>query len=167
VSFEFFCGVPRSILYDNASWRWHASWVTAGANERGASVSCSRTICSPTASGGRARARSKGWWNMRRGNFLVPIPQMTSFAELNARLLEGCRHRWSERLRGHDETIGERLTRDRGAFLSPPQAPYDACEKRAARVNSLSLVRYRAMTIRCRLSMGIAKCWCAATSTRW
>jgi hypothetical protein len=46
-------------------------------------------------------------------------------------------------LRGHAETIGERLTRDRDALLSLPQAPYDACEKRAARVNSLSLVRYR------------------------
>jgi len=50
--------------------------------------------------------------------------------------------------RGHAETIGERLARDRDAFLSLPQAPYDACEKRAARVNSLSLVRYRGMTNR-------------------
>jgi hypothetical protein len=74
---------------------------------------------------------------------LVPIPQVTSFPELNARLLECCRRRLSDRLRGHAETIGERLTRDREAFLSLPKAPYDACEKRAARVNSLSLVRYR------------------------
>jgi len=57
--------------------------------------------------------------------------------------VEDCRRRWRERLRGHDELIGERLTRDRDAFLSLPPAPYDACEKRAARVNSLSLVRYR------------------------
>jgi hypothetical protein len=74
---------------------------------------------------------------------MVPIPRATSFAELNARLLEGCRRRWSDRLRGHAETIGERLTRDRDALLSLPPVPYDACEKRAARVNSLSLVRYR------------------------
>ena len=33
--------------------------------------------------------------------------------------------------------------RDRGALLPLPPAPYDACEKKAARVNSLSLVRYR------------------------
>jgi len=75
-----------------------------------------------------------------RRNFMVPIPQVTSFAELNARLLEGCRRWWRDRLRGHAETIGERLTRDREAFLSLPQAPYEACEKRATRVNSLSLV---------------------------
>jgi hypothetical protein len=49
----------------------------------------------------------------------------------------------NDRLRGHDETIGERLVRDRGALLPLPSAPYDACEKKAARVSSLSLVRYR------------------------
>jgi hypothetical protein len=112
--------------------------------------------------GGRARATTGQGRRAGRicagGSFLVPIPQVTSFAELNARLLAGCRRRWSERLRGHDETIGERLTRDRDAFLSLPQAPDDARAKRSARVNSLSLVRYRAMSIRCRLSMGIAKC---------
>ena len=41
---------------------------------------------------------------------------MASFAELNAHLLECCRRRLGDRLRGHDETIGERLVRDRAAF---------------------------------------------------
>ena len=61
----------------------------------------------------------------------------------NAYLLECCRRRFNDRLRGHDDTIGKRLVRDRGALLPLPPAPYDACEKKAARVNSLSLVRYR------------------------
>ena len=47
------------------------------------------------------------------------------------------------RLRGHGETIGERLARDRQALLPLPPAPYDACDKRPGRVSSLSLVRYR------------------------
>jgi hypothetical protein len=45
-------------------------------------------------------------------------------------------------LRGHDETIGERLKRDLAA-LQTPLSPYDACEKVATSVSSLSLVRYR------------------------
>ncbi len=49
----------------------------------------------------------------------------------------------ADRLRGHDETIGERLERDLAAFQTPLPAPYDACEKVATRVSSLSLVRYR------------------------
>jgi len=49
----------------------------------------------------------------------------------------------SDRLRGHDETIGERLVRDQAALLPLPATPYEACEKKTARVSSLSLVRYR------------------------
>ena len=55
-----------------------------------------------------------------------------------------CRKRRERRLRGHTETIGERFERDRAAMLPLPAAPYEACEKVSARVNSLSLVRYRA-----------------------
>jgi hypothetical protein len=66
-----------------------------------------------------------------------------SFAKLNARLLECCRRRLNDRLRGHDETIGERLVRDRAVLLPLLASPYEAREKKAARVSSLSLVRYR------------------------
>jgi hypothetical protein len=58
-------------------------------------------------------------------------------------MLADCRRRLGDRLRGHDETIGDRLARDLAAFQSLPSAPYDACEKKAGRVSSLSLVRYR------------------------
>jgi hypothetical protein len=46
-------------------------------------------------------------------------------------------------LRGRDGTIGERLEHDLAAFQMPLPAPYDACEKVATTVSSLSLVRYR------------------------
>ena len=51
--------------------------------------------------------------------------------------------RLGARLRGHDETIGERMERDLEALLPLPGAPYDASDKRVSRVSSLSLVRYR------------------------
>jgi Mu transposase-like protein len=57
--------------------------------------------------------------------------------------MEHCRRRLNDRLRGHDETIGQRLARDRAAFLPLPATPYEACEKRAVWVSSLSLARYR------------------------
>ena len=47
------------------------------------------------------------------------------------------------RLRGHTKTIGQRIERDLEALLPLPDVPYDACEKQASRVTSLSLVRYR------------------------
>jgi hypothetical protein len=65
------------------------------------------------------------------------------FEALNAHLLERCRKRLADRLRGHAGTIGERLEHDLAAFQKPLPAPYDACEKTPGSVSSLSLVRYR------------------------
>ena len=76
-----------------------------------------------------------------RRNFLVPAPSFQSFDALNAHLEQRCLERMDARLRGHDETIGQRMERDLDALLSLPAVPYDACDKQAGRVSSLSLVR--------------------------
>ena len=79
---------------------------------------------------------------MRR-NFLVPVPSFESFEALNAHLERRCLARMDARLRGHSESIGQRMERDLEALLPLPAVAYDACEKQAGRVSSLSLVRYR------------------------
>ena len=89
------------------------------------------------------RKVSRVWSASSGRNFLVPVPRAESFEALNDALAGQCRRRQAARLRGHKETIGERLARDREAFLPLPPAPYDACDKRLGRVSSLSLVRCR------------------------
>ena len=79
---------------------------------------------------------------MRR-NFLVPVPSFESFETLNAHLERRCLARMDARLRGHSESIGQRMERDLETLLPLPPVSYDACEKQAGRVSSLSLVRYR------------------------
>ena len=74
---------------------------------------------------------------------MVPLPAFDCFETFNADLAERCRKRLAERLRGHSETIGERLERDLAALRKPLPPPYDACEKVPTTVSSLSLVRYR------------------------
>ena len=129
------------------SWRLPGSWAMGSGSERASSRSFSPTICSRTGSAGRARAttraRVEGLVGFIRRNFLVPVPRAESFAALNDALAEQCRRRQAARLRGHKETIGERLERDRQVLLPLPPAPYDACDKRPGRASSLSLVRYR------------------------
>jgi hypothetical protein len=147
VSFEFFGGVPRSILYDNTKLAV-ARILGDGRRQRTRTFSELQSHYLFADRFGRPgkgndKGKVEGLVGYARRNFLVPIPQVASFAELNAQLLECCRRRLGDRLRGHDETIGERLVRDRGAFVPLPPAPYDACEKQTARVSSLSLVRYR------------------------
>ena len=54
-----------------------------------------------------------------------------------------CLERIDATLRGHSESIGQRMERDLDALLPLPPVPYDACDRQAGRVSSLSLVRYR------------------------
>ena len=92
---------------------------------------------------GNDKGKVEGLVGWIRRNYLVPMPRAASFAALNEKLIGDCRRRLGDRLRGHAETIGERLVRDLAAFQSLPATAYDACEKKPGRVSSLSLVRYR------------------------
>ena len=62
---------------------------------------------------------------------------------LNVHLEQRCLERMDARLRGHSESIGQRMERDLDGLMPLPAVAYDACEKQAGRVSSLSLVRYR------------------------
>jgi transposase len=146
-AFGFFGKVPRSILYDNTT--------LAVARILGDGVRQRTRVFSELQSHyvfadrfgrpgkGNDKGKVEGLVGWTRRNLLVPVPRAASFTALNEQLLEGCRRRLGDRLRGHDETIGERLVRDLAAFHDLPASPYDACEKKAGRVSSLSLVRYR------------------------
>ena len=72
----------------------------------------------------------------------MPIPVVPSFDDLNAGLEQRCLERLDARLRGHEESIGERLERDLSALQPMPASRYDACDRKPGRVSSLSLVRY-------------------------
>ena len=78
-----------------------------------------------------------------RRNFLVPMPVFESFEALNVHLEERFLERLEAKLRGHTETVGERMERDLDALVPLPAAPYDASDRHTTRVSSLSLVRYR------------------------
>jgi len=64
-----------------------------------------------------------------RRNFLVPAPRFNSFDDLNAWLEEQCLRRWEDVVRGHGETIGERLMRDLDALMALPPDGHGPSEK--------------------------------------
>jgi hypothetical protein len=78
-----------------------------------------------------------------RANFMTPVLEAASFDALNAMLAECCRARQSDCAGRHAETIGEPLAADRAVLRGLPAVPLEPCEKRAGRVSSTSLVRYR------------------------
>ena len=111
---------------------------------------------------GNDKGKVEGLVGYARRNFLVPIPVFDSFEALNAHLLECCRRRMAERLRGHDGTIGERLERDLAAFQTPLPAPSTPARRLRRRSP-----RCRWCVTRRRRPMVTAMCWCAVTSMRW
>ncbi len=146
-AFDYLGGVPRSIVYDNTR---IAVAKILGDGER----QKTRAFCELQShylfaerfgrpGKGNDKGAVEGLVGYARRNFLVPVPRMSSWEELNAYLLEQCRKRRERCLRGHQETIAERLERDRAALLALPAAPYEACEKLTTQVSSQSLVRYR------------------------
>jgi transposase len=146
-AFSFFGGVPRSILYDNTKIAV-ARILGDGTRQRTQVFSELRSHYLFEDRFGRPgkgndKGKVEGLVGYARRNFLVPIPRFDSFETLNAHLEACCHRRMGERLRGHAETIGERLERDLAALRKPLPPPYDACEKVFATVSSLSLVRYR------------------------
>ena len=146
-AFGFFGGVPKSILYDNTA--------IAVAKILGDGTRRRTRVFSELQSHylfedrfgrpgkGNDKGNVEGVIGFGRRNFMVPMPCFGSFEALNAWLEEQCLKRQDAVLRGHGETIGERLMRDLDALMPLPAVPYDACEKVSTRATSISMVRYR------------------------
>ena len=146
-AFAFLGGVPQSILYDNTKLAV-ARILGDGQRKRTRAFTelqfhylFDDRFGRPAK--GNDKGKVEGMVGYARRNFLVPVPSFESFAALNVHLERCCLERTDATLRGHAETIGQRMERDLDALLPLPSVPYDACEKQAGRVSSLSLVRYR------------------------
>ena len=143
----FLGGVPRSILYDNT--RLAVAKILGDGRRKRTRVFTelqSHYLFEDRfgrPGKGNDKGKVEGMVGYVRRNFLVPVPSFESFEALNAHLEQQCLARMDAQLRGHTETIGQRMERDLEALLKLPSVPYDACDKQAGRVSSMSLVRYR------------------------
>ena len=146
-AFDFIGGVPQSILYDNTRIAV-AKILGNGQRQRTHAFSELQSHYLFEDKFGRPgkgndKGKVEGLVGYSRRHFMVPLIVAADFDELNAKLLDGCIKRQRARLRGHSETIAQRLVRDHAALMVLPSVPYDPCHKVATRVSSLSLVRYR------------------------
>ena len=146
-AFAFLGGVPQSILYDNTKLAVARILGDGRRKRTRAFTELQSHYLFEDRFGrpgkGNDKGKVEGMVGYVRRNFLAPIPSFESFTALNAHLEGRCLERMDARLRGHTETIGQRMERDLEALLPLTAVPYDACDKQAGRVSSLSLVRYR------------------------
>ena len=146
-AFAFLGGMPQSILYDNTKLAV-ARILGDGRRQRTRSFTELQSHYRFEDRFGRPgkgndQGKVEGMVGYLRRNFLVPVPSFQSFEALNAHLEQRCLERMDAQLRGHTETIGQRMERDLESLLPLPTVSYDACDKQASRVSSRSLVRYK------------------------
>jgi transposase len=146
-AFAFFGRVPVSVLYDNDRCLV-ASILPDGTRKRAKLFSgfLSHYLIRDRygrPGKGNDKGGVEGLVGYSRRNFMVPVPRFASWDEFNTWLEERCRKRQADILRGHGETIGQRLDRDLEAMADLPAAPFDACDQTSGRVSSQALVRYK------------------------
>lgn len=146
-AFEFFGGVPLSILYDNLK---IAVAKICGDGKRERTRAFTELVSHylfkdrfGRPGKGNDKGKVEGLVKYARANFMTPIPIAPSYEALNGMLSERCLARQSDRAGRRAETIGERLATDTAVIRVLPATPLEPCEKRAARVSSTALVRYR------------------------
>ena len=146
-AFSFLGGVPQSILYDNTKLAVAKILGDGRRRRTRAFTEIQSHYLFEDRFGrpgkGNDKGKVEGLVGYVRRNFLVPIPSFESFEALNAYLEQRCLERMDAKLRGYSETIGQRMERDLDALLPLAPVGYDACERQAGRVSSLSLVRYK------------------------
>ena len=146
-AFAFFGRVPQSVLYDNDRCLV-ARILPDGTRKRATLFSgfLSHYLIRDRygrPGKGNDKGAVEGLVGWARRTFMVPLPRFATWEDFNAWLEAQCRKRQEEILRGHAETIGDRLARDLAAMAELPAAPFDACDQTTGRVSSQALVRYK------------------------
>src|SRR5665647_2542796 len=145
-AFEFFGGVPLSILYDNLK---IAVAKICGDGKRERTRAFTELVSHylfkdrfGRPGKGNDKGKVEGLVKYARANFMTPIPISPNYEALNGMLSVRCLARQSDRAGRRTETIGERLAADTAIIRTLPATPLEPCEKGAARVSSTALVRY-------------------------
>jgi len=146
-AFAFFGCVPVSVLYDNDKCLV-ARILPDGTRKRARLFSgfLSHYLIRDRygrPGKGNDKGGVEGLVGYARRNFMVPIPSFPTWDAFNLWLEEQCRKRQADILRGHAETIGQRLVRDLDAMADLPAAAFDACDQATGQVSSQALVRYK------------------------
>ena len=167
-SFAFLGGAPQSILYDNtrlAVARIPSERLGDGRRQRTRAFTELQSHYLFEDRFGRPgkgndKGKVEGMVGYVRRNFLVPVPSFQSFDALNAHLEQRCLERMDARLRGHSESIGQRMERGPGGPACPcPPYPMTPVTSRPAGSVPCPWSGTRPTTTRRRWPMDTGKCW--------
>jgi transposase len=144
-AFDFFGGVPQRISYDNLKTAVkeilqgrHRVEQEAFFHFRGYYLFESH-FCTPGAGNEKGQVEHSVGFNRR--NFLVPLPEVNSFAELNDFLLAQCLADDTRQVEGQPQPIGVMWQEEQGWLRPLPARAFDCCRTRSVSLNHYSQVQ--------------------------
>ena len=145
-AFQFFGGVPLRIWYDNLPQAVKRILEGHNRQEQEAFITLrshclfEARFCTPRQ--GHEKGLVENLVGQTRRNFMVPLPEAGSWAELNAYLCACCEGEKPHRRHGASQTIGERWAAERAALLPLPGRPFEACVQVISHVNKERMVSF-------------------------
>ena len=147
LAFHHFEGIPHRLSYDNLKIAVQYILEGGGRQEQKAFVAFrshylfESHYCTPGQ--GHEKGRVEKGVGFARRNFMVPIPRVDSFEELNAHLLASCLADDERRVDRQALTIGEAWAAGESRFLRPlPEHDYDCCVTKSVVLNGYSQVEF-------------------------
>jgi transposase len=99
------------------------------------------SFCNPAA--GHEKGGVEGEIGYFRRNHLVPVPQVTSLAELNDQLLQACRADGGRVIGERAQSVGTLLKAEQAHLLPPPAEDFEWAEEQFCRVDGKGCVQVR------------------------
>jgi len=143
-AFQFFSGVFTVLIYDNLTTAVRK--VLQGKNrieqtafrKLKAYHNFEARFTNPNA--GNEKGGVEGLVGYARRNYLVPIPDVVDFDELNAKLLEQCHAYGSHKIAGRERTVTHLHSQEKAHLLDLPRTPYSNFLVHTGRVDKYSTV---------------------------
>lgn len=144
--FEFFGGVPQQLWFDNLKVAV-AKVLKGSKREEQERFVAFRShylfeaqFCNVRAGWEKGGVESRVGYARR--NWLIPVMEFPSWDALNEYLRAQCQKEYGRRLRGREETIGERFAQEQVQFLPLPERAFSCCATVPVQPNRLSLVSF-------------------------
>lgn len=143
--FNYFGGVPKHVIFDNARVAVKQGYGRqAKAQDKYKALAShygfEPVFCNPAS--GNEKGLVEGLVGYIRRNVCVPVPKVDDMAELNEKLLENCKRYLQHRIRSKPAPVGNLLAEERDYLYPLPAYAYDPSTESQSQVSRNSTVRF-------------------------
>lgn len=142
---QYFGGVPRRLIFDNARVAVKSGFGAHAAaqedySQLAAHYGFEPVFCNP--SSGNEKGLVENLVGYIRRNVCVPLPRVNSLDELNAKLMEKCTRYLNHQIEGRSRKVGEMLEEEQAALRPLPRYTPDVAKKTYPRVGRYSTILF-------------------------